>query len=158
MRVPPSKVGDGNEEPNNVLQRTAIQRRLAHHWRYMINTIQNWRFWIVDYIGCWFRNVYEWSFLLVIAGYILGRWAPVYLRIVVVFLITVAGTCWVSYSQHHLEVYTWTNVLYALSVIAGLVHKSRKQELSIFHVRHYDWCMVLVVTLLVSWGYHPPAM
>ena len=102
-----------------------------------------------------------------ILGYCLGRWTPLYIRIIPLPFILRLSMLWISTPGHLLEIYATGSWVYAYFCYRGLKRRAEDRDVGFWKVSPFDWLAVviaIILTLVVAmcqespWSARPKAL
>ena len=91
-----------------------------------------------------------------LAGYVCGRWMPVYVRALPLLLVLASGYWWVRGSAHAFGHYVFANALYVVFTIVALSRRAKKMQVRFWSLSHFDWITALIATALMMIVYTKP--
>ncbi len=100
--------------------------------------------------------VFTFGFGPAVAGYLCGRWMPVYVRALPLLAVLASGYWWTRYSAHAFGHYVFANVLYVLFTIVGVSQRAKKAKVRFWSVKHFDWIIAAIATALMMSLYTRP--
>jgi hypothetical protein len=110
-----------------------------------------WHYELRDWVQGGTAAFYFFTFGLgpAIVGYICGRWMPLWVRVLPLFVLLPAGVWWVLNHDHGFGLYSIGNLLYSYSCIRGLSRRAKHDEIPFWKCRHVDWIIVGAATVIM---------
>ena len=91
-----------------------------------------------------------------VAGYLCGRWMPVYVRALPLLAVLASGYWWTRYSAHAFTHYVFANVLYVAFTAAAISQRAKKMQSGFWSLNHFDWITAAFGTALMMLIYTKP--
>ncbi len=91
-----------------------------------------------------------------LAGYVCGRWMPVYVRALPLLAVLASGYWWTRYSAHAFAHYLFANVLYVVFTILAMAQRAKKRQARFWSLNHFDWITAAIATALMALFYTRP--
>ena len=91
-----------------------------------------------------------------LAGYLCGRWMPVYVRALPLLAVLASGYWWTRYSAHGFTHYLFANVLYVAFAVVAISQRAKKMQVRFWSLNHFDWITAAIATALMMLIYTKP--
>jgi hypothetical protein len=91
-----------------------------------------------------------------LAGYLCGRWMPVFVRALPLLAVLASGYWWTRYSAHAFGHYLFGNALYVVFTVVAISRRAKKMQVRFWRLNHFDWITAVIATALMTLVYTKP--